>query len=155
MKRSLLLLAVILCTFTVSAKMQNVVAIYQNDGLKVRFAFSDQPKVTYSDNEVRLKSATNTISYAVSSLKKVAFEKVNLWRIIGEMRSDERFTFRDDSIVVDGGEPNSLVNIYNESGRLVGLYRLNNDGKAIIPTQALRGATYTVQAKGFTFKMTK
>ncbi|MCR5049602.1 MAG: hypothetical protein K6A36_00800 [Paludibacteraceae bacterium] len=46
-----------------------------------------------------------------------------------------------------------MVNIYNESGRLVGLYRLDGDGKAVILTHAFRGATHTVQSQGFTFKM--
>lgn len=146
---SFLLLAVVL---RVSAVEQNVVAVYQTDGQKALFAFADQPEVTYTATDLVLTTTKTTVQYPISQLKKLQFEKANMPEGLDEVLADQRFSFRDGSIVIGGGEPNSLVNIYTVSGALTAQYRLDSNGDAIISTQGLSGHAYILSNGSITFK---
>ena len=144
-----LLLAAVL---HVSAEEQNVVAVYQTDGQKALFAFADQPEVTYTATDLVLTTTKTTVQYPISQLKKLQFEKAYMPEGLDEVLADQRFSFRDGSIVIEGGEPNSLVNIYTVSGALTAQYRLDSNGDAIISTQGLSGHAYILSNGSITFK---
>ena len=143
MKRFLLFTTTVLwVTLSAFATEQNVVAIYQTDGQKALFAFADQPEVTYTTTDLVLTTTKTTVQYPISQLKKIQYE----------LEEDKRFSFRDGSIVIEGGVPNSLVTIYTVSGALTAQYRLDGNGDAVIPTQGLRGNTYIFANGSITFK---
>lgn len=144
-----LLLAAVL---HVSAEEQNVVAVYQQDGQKALFAFADQPEVTYTATDLVLTTTKTTVQYPISQLKKLQFEKANMPEGLDEVLADQRFSFHDGSIVIEGGEPNSLVNIYTVSGALTAQYRLDSNGDAVIPMQGLSGQLYIFANGSITFK---
>ena len=146
---SFLLLAAVL---HVSAVEQNVVAVYQTDGQKALFAFADQPEVTYTATDLVLTTTKTSVQYPISQLKKLQFETADMPEGIDEVLADQRFSFRDGSIVIEGGEPNSLVNIYTVLGTLTAQYRLDGSGNAIISTQGLSGAVYILSNGSITFK---
>ena len=146
---SFLLLAAVLC---VSAVEQNVVAVYQLDGQKALFAFADQPEVTYTATDLVLTTTKTSVQYPISQLKKIQFEMADMPEGIDEVEADQRFSFRDGSIVIEGGEPNSLVNIYSVSGALTAQYRLDGNGDAVIPMQGLSGNAYIFANGSITFK---
>ena len=145
---SLLLAAVL----HVSAVEQNVVAVYQLDGQKALFAFADQPEVTYTTTDLVLTTTKTTVQYPISQLKKIQFEMAEMPEGIDEVLIDQRISFRDGSIVIEGGEPNSLVNIYTVLGALTAQYRLDGNGDAVIPTQGLSGNAYIFANGSITFK---
>ena len=153
MKRNLLICSLLLAAWmNVAAVEQNVVAIYQLDGQKALFAFADQPEVTYSATDLILTSTKTAVQYPISQLKKIQFETAELPEGIDEVVADKRFSFRDGSIVIEGGEPNSLVNIYTVLGTLTAQYRLDGNGNAIISTQGLSGTVYILSNGSITFK---
>ena len=136
-----------------SAVEQNVVAVYQLDGQKALFAFADQPEVTYTAKDLVLTTTKTSVQYPIAQLKKLQFETADIEEGIEEVLiEDNRFSFRDGSIVIEGGEPNSLVNIYSVSGALTAQYRLDGNGDAVIPTQGLSGTTYIFANGSITFK---
>ena len=137
----------------VSAVEQNVVAVYQLDGQKALFAFADQPEVTYTATDLVLTTTRTSVQYPIAQLKKLQFETADIEEGIEEVLiEDKRFSFRDGSIVIEGGEPNSLVNIYSVSGALTAQYRLDGNGDAVIPTQGLSGTAYIFANGSITFK---
>lgn len=154
MRKIVLLLTALLltCVIHVAAVEQNVVAIYQLDGQKALFAFADQPEVTYSATDLILTSTKTSVQYPISQLKKLAFEQADMPEGIDEVVADRRFSFRDGSIVIEGGDPNSLVTIYTVSGTMAAQYRLDGSGNAIIPTQGLSGTVYILSNGSITFK---
>ena len=129
-----------------------MVAIYQTDGQKALFAFADQPEVTYTTTDLVLTTTKTTVQYPISQLKKIQFETAEMPEGIDELEEDKRFSFRDGSIVIEGGVPNSLVTIYTVSGALTAQYRLDGNGNAVISTQGLRGNTYIFANGSITFK---
>ncbi len=146
---SFLLLAAVL---RVSAVEQNVVAVYQQDGQKALFAFADQPEVTYTTTDLVLTTTKTSVQYPISQLKKIQFETAEMPEGLDEVEADQRFSFRDGSIVIEGGEPNSLVNIYTVLGSLAAQYRLDLNGDAVIPMQGLSGQPYIFANGSITFK---
>ena len=152
--RRIILVSVILlnAVLRVSAKEQNVVAVYQLDGQKALFAFADQPEVTYTTTDLVLTTTKTSVQYPISQLKKIQFETADMPEGMDEVEADQRFSFRDGSIVIEGGEPNSLVNIYTVSGALAAQYRLDANGDAVIPTQGLSGNAYILTNGSLTFK---
>lgn len=154
MRKIVLLLTALLltCVIHVAAVEQNVIAIYQLDGQKALFAFADQPEVTYSATDLILTSTKTSVQYPISQLKKLAFEQADMPEGIDEVVADRRFSFRDGSIVIEGGDPNSLVTIYTVSGTMAAQYRLDGSGNAIISTQGLSGAVYILSNGSITFK---
>ena len=153
MKRFFLFVATVLwVTLSAFATEQNVVAVYQMDGQKALFAFADQPEVTYTATELVLTTTKTMVQYPISQLKKLQFEKADMPEGLDEVETDKRFSFRDGSIVIEGGQPNSLVNIYTVFGTLTAQYRLDSNGDAVIPTQGLSGNTYIFANGSITFK---
>lgn len=153
MKRFFLFVTTVLwVTLSAFATEQNVIAVYQMDGQKALFAFADQPEVTYTATELVLTTTKTMVQYPISQLKKLQFEKADMPEGIDEVETDKRFSFRDGSIVIEGGQPNSLVNIYTVSGTLTTQYRLDSNGDAVIPTQGLSGNTYIFANGSITFK---
>ena len=153
MKKIILVTGILLAAAVrMAAVEQNVVAIYQLDGQKALFAFADQPEVTYSSTDLILTSTKTAVQYPISQLKKIQFETAELLEGIDEVVADKRFSFRDGSIVIEGGEPNSLVNIYTVLGTLTAQYRLDGNGDAVIPTQGLSGTAYIFANGSITFK---
>lgn len=153
MKRFFLFVTTVLwVTLSAFATEQNVIAVYQMDGQKALFAFADQPEVTYTATELVLTTTKTMVQYPISQLKKLQFEKADMPEGIDEVETDKRFSFRDGSIVIEGGQPNSLVNIYTVSGTLIAQYRLDSNGDAVIPTQGLSGTTYIFANGSITFK---
>ena len=152
-KRNLLIFALLLAgVLRVSAVEQNVVAIYPTAGEKTLFAFADQPEVTYTATDLVLTTLKTSVQYPISQLRKIQFETADMPEGIDDVLADQRFSFSDGSIVIRGGEPNSLVNIYTVSGVLTAQYRLDGSGDAIIPTRGLSGTAYVLTNGSITFK---
>jgi len=150
--RKILLSMLILFSVATMATEQNVVAIYPLQGDVALFAFADQPELTYTATDLVLTTTQTSVQYPISQLKKIQFETADMPEGIDEVEADQRFSFRDGSIVIEGGEPNSLVNIYSVSGALTAQYRLDGNGDAVIPTQGLSGQAYIFANGSITFK---
>lgn len=159
MKRLILFFTAALMSLTLVAQEQtevlteqNVVAIYQISGDVALFAFADRPEVTYTATDLVLTSNQASVQFPINSLHKIAFEKAMMPEGIENIEASKYFHFRDGSIVIEGGQPNSLVNIYSITGTLMHQSRLDGDGTAAIPTNSLRGATFIITNGSITFK---
>lgn len=150
--RSKLLLSLLLLTCMAHATEQNVVAIYPLQGEVALFAFADQPELTYTATDLVLTTTQTSVQYPISNLRKVAFERADMPEGIDEIEVSKQFTFRDGQIIIEGGSPNALVNIYTIQGALVSQYRLDSDGNAAIPATGMNGAAYILTTGSITFK---
>lgn len=155
-----LLLPLLLFAVTTMATEQNVVAVYQQSGDVTLFAFADKPELSYSATHLIISTNGTSVQYPINQLKKVLFEKADIEEPIVDNIDmpdiePEVFSFRDGQIVIEGGVPNSVVNIYTVQGTLAAQYRLDNGGNATVPTGDLRGAVYIIQNGNVTFKFVK
>ena len=150
--RKILLSMLILFSVATMATVQNVVAIYPLQGEVALFAFADQPELTYTATDLVLTTTQTSVQYPISNLRKVAFEQADIPEGIDDIEVTKQFTFRDGQIIIEGGTPNALVNIYTIQGALVSQYRLDSDGNAAISTTGYSGAAYILTTGSITFK---
>ena len=150
--RTKLLLSLLLLTCMAHATVQNVVAIYPLQGEVALFAFADQPEVTYTATDLVLTTTQTSVQYPINNLRKVAFEQADMPEGIDEIEVTKQFAFRDGQIIIEGGTPNALVNVYTIQGALVSQYRLDDDGNGTISTTGLNGAAYILTTGSITFK---
>ena len=155
-----LLLSLLLFAVTTMATEQNVVAVYQQSGDVTLFAFADKPELSYSTTHLIISTNGTSVQYPINQLKKVLFEKADIEEPIVDNIDmpdivPEIFSFRDGQIVINGGIPNSMVNIYTVQGTLTMQYRLDGNGYATVPTGSLRGTAYIIQNGNVTFKFVK
>ena len=151
MRRLCIFLLLAFCTL---ANAQNAIAIYQKDGKVAQFAFSEKPVITYVDNNLVLTTTQTTVQYPIYLLQKIDFGSFDLMDV-KEVRVDTQFSFQGDVLLVSGGDPNSLVNVFNLKGVKIGQYRLDDTGCATIPMQDLKKDVYIVKTTRFSFKITK
>ena len=152
----LLLLQIIIC---MTACAQNAIAVYQKDGQIVKFAFTENPVVTYSGNDVVLTTTKTTVQYPIYMLQKIAFDVEVTATDVKELEQDAKpamqFRFEGGMLVITGGEAGSTVSLYSLSGVMEGQYRLDSDGRATIPLQQLGKSLYIVKNNRVTFKFRK
>ena len=150
--RSKLLLCLLLLTCMAHATVPNVVAIYPLQGEVALFAFADQPELTYTATDLVLTTTKTSVQFPISNLRKVAFEQADISTDLDDIQTSKQFTFRDGQIIIEGGTPNALVNIYTIQGALVSQYRLDGDGNGTISTTGYSGAAYILTTGSITFK---
>ena len=150
--RAKLLLSLLLFTCLAHATVQNVVAIYPLQGEVALFAFADQPELTYTATDLVLTTTQTSVQYPISNLRKVAFEQADIATGLDDIQTSKQFAFRDGQIIIEGGTPNALVNVYTIQGALVSQYRLDGDGNGTISTTGYSGAAYILTTGSITFK---
>ena len=157
MKTKLTLLTLLL-TIAAGLWAENAVAIHQVDGQVATFAFTEKPVVTYSGNDLVLTTTKTSVQYPIYMLKKIDFD-VSFDDLTGiesvEKKADAQFRFQDGALCISGGEPGTMVYLYNLKGIKAGQYRLDAKGSATVPMQGLGRDVYIVKTQSFTFKFRK
>ena len=101
-----------------------------------------------------LTTTQTSVQYPLYQLKKIDFGVADALDV-EEIKVDTKFSFRGDMLYVSGGEPGSLVLIYNLKGMMVGQYRIDDSGQATVPVQGMKNEVYIVKTKSVSFKFKK
>lgn len=159
MKTRRLFILLLLWLPAAGAWAQNAIAVWQSDGTVAKFAFTEKPVVTYSANELVMTTTKTSVRYPINRLQKVVFdvdENVNSVEDVKSLPSgDVKFSFRDGSLVVSGGNAGAIVNLYQFNGVFAGQFRLDGDGSVAIPTSNLSRGVYIVNTQKMSFKFYK
>lgn len=65
----------LLCFSYVIANAENGVVLHQTDGTTITYAFSEEPKVTYSGDTLVMSAAGVIVEYPLGTLKKLTFKE--------------------------------------------------------------------------------
>lgn len=137
MKRKLLLSALGLL-FGVAGYAQTTLNIHQKDGAVVRYAFSEKPVVTYTDEGIHLMTTKVEIDYPMSNL--------------------EMFTFEDDPShptgILQMEGTTADIRIYTLDGKLVRTIS-QSEGTAAFSTADLPAGVYIIRNGKTNYKITK
>ena len=134
-----------------------VLVLWRKDGQIAKFGFTEKPVITYSGSDLVLTTTKTIVQYPIYMLKKIVFDVENIADDIENLkvRSESLFSFKNETLFIRGGEPNSPVYLYDLKGVKVDESRLDPDGRAIIPLQHLGKSIYIVKNKGISFKFRK
>ena len=138
---------------------QNTIVVCQNDGTMARFAFTENPVVTYSAGELVMTTNKTSVQYPINRLMKIYFDvgenSDGIKDVEASQPEDVQFAFRDGALVVSGGEAGAIVNLYRLDGVSAGQFRLDGNGSVTIPTGSLSKGLYIVKTKQVSFKFRK
>ena len=132
----IILVSVFICNTGVIA--QNTLNIHQKNGAIVRYLFTEEPIVSYSDNNINLKTKDVEIIYPLNSIEKISFED-NVNNITTSIRTERT---------------NSDVLIYTNTGRLIKRIK-SYDGKISIILKEMPQGIYIIKNENTTYKLLK
>ena len=150
-----MLLSVLLSLFTMmSAANKNAIRVYEVGGNSVVYLLSAHPSVTFSGDELVLKTDDIEVAYPLTASAKFEFvEAPEEAAGIRSTQADPSFKITADEIVISHVCPNSAVSIYNLSGQVVKSGQANSEGRVIMNPLNLSKGTYIVKSEQVTFKI--
>ena len=149
------LLSALLSLFTMmKAADKNAVKIYETNGNSAIYLLSARPSVTFSGEELMLKTDEIEVSYPLTPSVKFEFvEASEEAASIRNAQAEPSFKITADEIGISHLHPHSIVSIYNLSGRVVKSERADNEGRIVMSQLNLPKGTYIVKTEQTAFKI--
>lgn len=129
------------------------VLLTQSSGLLVGYAFSVQPRITFSTTDLVMEAQGVTVSYPLSGLK-LTFGQ--LPTAISDMQqADVQFHITSTEVTAMGLKAGAPLNLYTTGGILVGRTKAAADGTAFLSLQGMKQGVYIINSGKTTYKISK
>lgn len=128
--------------------------IWQKDGSKVSYDLDEQPKTTFTTEDLVVTTATTTISYPLSKIQRYTYEGAQL--SVRDVKAQGiSISHDDDRIIVKGLASGKTVSVYTIGG--VQLLTKISDGaeRLTLSLSSLPLGVYVIKADEITYKFTK
>ena len=154
MKR--LLLYISLALAICPAFSQNTLVIHQKDGQKFSFGFDDKPVITYTDNDLVLKTAKTEVQYPLASLSKFTFVDIptEVDAVAVDRKSPE-ITLDDYMIRITGAKAETVVKVTGMDGKTLAAYKADSEGTVTFSIADLPEGVYIISSDSLTCKILK
>lgn len=152
MKNYLLLLFLSLVSIVAKADDQ-VLQIWQSDGKVMTIKLSEEPKTSYVDGNLVIKTTKTTITFPLEEVRKFTYADGEDIGTHIAMRSEvsadgETLTFKDL-------KSNTSIYLYNAAGQLLRTIKSDKTNKATVSVSRFPIGVYIVKVNGITYKITK
>ncbi len=150
-----IVLASLAMTVSVSALAAGYVKVSGKDGKATCFALSEKPEVTFSGNDLVLKTERETVNYPLSDVLTFEFtdETTGIGAATQAAKGNAVFRF-GSSIKGEGLQPGSRVDVYAVNGQTVGTAIVTANGSVEISLNGQSGV-FIVKSLNKTFKFIK
>ena len=135
---------------------QNTITINQKDGQQFSFGFADKPVITYTENDLVLKTTKTEVQYPLSSLSKITFTDAETG--VDAIRDDNQspaLTLDDYVINITGAKAGINVSLIATDGKTIGTYKTDQDGSVSFSIADLSLGIYIIKSENLTFKVLK
>ena len=150
-------LFIILFTMVLSVPSfsQNTLTIHQKDGQQFSFGFEDKPVITYTDNDLVLKTTKTEVQYPLSSLAKFTF--TDLEDAVISIKDDKAAQMVLDNYVVSitGAKSGVTVSVIGSDGKTLNSYKTDTDGSVTFSIAELPEGVYIIKSENLTCKILK
>lgn len=153
MKKLAALTYFIICIGLCPSKAQTLI-IWQKDGSKVSYNLDEQPKTTFTSEELVITTATSIISYPLAKIQRYTYEGAQL--SVRDVKSQGISISHDgDLIIVKGLASGKNVTVYSMDG--VQLLSKLSDGteQLTLSLSSLPLGAYVIKADEITYKFLK
>ena len=154
MRKTILSLAMLLCSLSSWAEDINAMMLHLASGKQVVCLLDEKPVVTFSGEELILTTHMNEVSYQSSDVLKFTYLYVDPSGV-NQLPMQSMFTLRGNGLSVVGAEPGSQVAVYSVDGMLVASAKADKKGTASIVLPEQSGKVYVVKTSVANFKITK
>lgn len=154
MRKLLLFLSVVLLVSPVFS--QNTLTIYQKDGTQISVGFDDKPVVTFTDNELVVKTTKTTLRYEFAQVAKFTFDK-NETGVNGVIddASQAGITLDEYTVYITGAKADAVVCLIGADGKQLQSYKTDADGSVTFSIAQLPEGMYIISSESLTCKILK
>ena len=134
---------------------QNTLTIHQKDGQQFSFGFEDKPVITYTENDLVLKTTKTELHYPLSSLAKFTFTDVE--NAVAPIKDGNSAQLVLDNYVVSitGANPGITVSVIGTDGKSLATYKTDDNGSITFSVAELPEGTYVIKSESLTCKILK
>ena len=128
--------------------------IWQKDSSKVSYNLDEQPKTTFTSEDLVITTTTSTISYPLAKIQRYTYEGAQL--SVREVKSQGISILHDDDlIIIKGLASGKKVTVYSLDG--VQLLSKLSDGteQLTLSLSSLPLGAYIIKAEEITYKFLK
>ena len=153
MKRLFIILFTVV--LSVPSFSQNTLTIHQKDGQQFSFGFEDKPVITYTDNDLVLKTTKTEVQYPLSSLAKFTF--TDLEDAVISIKDDKAAQMELENYVVSitGAKSGVTVSVVGSDGKTLNSYKTDTDGSVTFSIAELPEGVYIINSENLTCKILK
>ena len=135
---------------------QNTLTICQKDGQQFSFGFEDKPVISYTDNDLVLKTAKTEIQYPLSSLSKILFTDTETSSAPIKMdKADVQLLLDNYVVSITGAKAGVNVTLTGSDGKAVGTYKTDSEGSVTFSIADLSQGLYIIKSDDLTCKILK
>lgn len=152
MKKLLLLFLSLAC---MAAKADDkVLQIWQSDGQVMTIKLSEEPKTSYADGNLVIKTTTSSVTFPLEKVRKFTYsdESSGIGSPIS-MRSE--ISADGETLTFTNLKPRTTIQLYNVAGQLLRTVRSDGQSKATVSVSRFPIGVYVVKVNGVTYKITK
>ncbi len=146
-----ILLLTVFYSGTLSAQR---LVIWQKNGTKVSFDLDEQPKTTFTTEDLVITTATATISYPLGKIQRYTYEsgEVN----VRDVKSKGICIWHDgDNIIIKGLPKGKSVTVYSIDGKQLLTKPSAGSERLTLSLSDLPAGAYVVKADEITYKFSK
>ncbi len=145
------LLLTILCVSTVQAQ---TLVVWQKDGSKVYYSLDDEPKTTFTLEELVIQTSTATFSYPLQNMLRYTYESSTVG--IDDMKSKGlRVTHRGNDVIVTGLPQGKSIAVYGVDGKLLLSRQSDGATRQTLSLSQFPTGVYVIKADTVNYKFMK
>ena len=153
MKKIYVLLTFVLACIMAKADGQ-VLQIWQSDGNVMTIKLSEEPKTSYADGNLVIKTTKTSITFPLEKVVKFTYSKESTGISSPvEMQSD--ISSDGQTITFTNLKPHTSIYLYNTLGQLLRTIDCDEQSNAIVSVSHFPVGVYIVKVNSVTFKMIK
>lgn len=151
---SIFMLGIIMGPTAAIAEAKDALVLITNDGHKTTYALSDEPTISFSENNLVIKSGRYELSFPLSSVKDISYQTVGSLEQI-DMTHEPPFVVDDNILHFSGLGENTTVTIHSVDGRLIAKPKISSSGPYKIDLKEFIPGVYIVTVNNTSYKIIK
>lgn len=128
--------------------------IWSKDGTKVVYALAENPRMTFVENELVVKTNNIEVTYNLDNMSRFTYESGDITGITN-LKTERPFSIQGEALIFPTLSANSTVSIYSLNGLIIFKKKVRNIGEYAFPLSSLAAGIYMVNVNNLTYKIVK
>lgn len=147
----MILLMSMFCSGTLHAQR---LVIWQKDGSKVSYNLDEQPKTTFTADDLVITTATTTVNYPLSKIQRYTYEGAQL-SVRNVKEQGISISHDGNNIIVKGLPKGKSMTIHRIDGTQLLAKRSDGSARLTLSLNSLPAGVYVIKADEITYKFLK
>lgn len=129
--------------------------VWAKDSIRVAYALSEMPKVTFSETDLLITTEKVEVKYALDKMTHFTYEYTPPVGVTNLQTDELLFKIDGESLLFPDLKANSSIFIYTVNGALVFKKIVQEEGEYSFPLSYLNSGVYLISVNGLTYKIVK